>query len=171
MSDLFSHWLRYLESNQGILGLILVAAGISFLFTGWRFGRASLVFAFAIVGTIIGCRIGFLSMNLGWFALAGASIAAGIGLVTVRFGGAILGGLLGGWAMWSVLENSQLPIPVVLIIVALAALCVGGITVMHKRETTIVLTSLLGAAIFVSGLIALIAESHRLESHYRDIAT
>ena len=167
MGVLFSHWLRYLESNQGTLGLILVAVGLSFLLTGWRFRRASMVVVFALVGAVVGCCLGFNSMNMGWFALAGVGVATVVGLLAGRNGGPVLGSFLGGWAVWGVLESTRLPTPVTLIIVALAAIGVAGVTLTHKRETTIVLTSLAGAAILVSGVIALVGESHTLETHYR----
>jgi len=170
MGSLVIQWLHYLEGHQGLLGLLLLVGGLCLLLSGWRFARFSLLAIFGLIGAILGLQLGKTAFESGVFAAFCGSGLAVVSLLLRQLSGPVLAGAISAAALFGLLWRSPLPIPAACILLALIFIAVVALGVMSKRETTIVLTSFIGAAIFVSGLVAMVSESRGLAIHYRSMS-
>ena len=166
-----THWIRYLETNEGVLGIILVVCGLCFLLAGWRFGRISLVLIYGLIGAALGCELGSGSFERILYTLLCGGGGAALGFLLRRYSAPLLAGALSSFTAWTILGQTMMPPSTIYILVGLTFIAVTAVSVMSKRGTTIVLTSLVGAIFLVAGLIAMVSESRTLGMHYRGMAS
>ncbi len=163
-------WIEYLGQAGGVLGFPLIVVGGCFLVGGWRFARAAAIGAYALTGLFGGLLIGRGADAELTYALVGALVGPAIGLVIYRYAAAALGGVFAAMGLWAVLGSSTLPNPLIYILLGVAFLSAMAGGVLSERSATVIITSLLGGVLLVSGALACAAQMPHVAPHIRGMA-
>ncbi|MEE9296654.1 MAG: hypothetical protein V3W34_17050 [Phycisphaerae bacterium] len=171
MPEVLREWSQFLQSGGSLLGLMLAFVGVTFLMSGWRFGRTAIIITYALVGAV-GGRM-FAVEHLGALAAvaSGAAVCVMLCVLLRRYSGPLLAGFLGSMSLWALLGSSTIPPPTVYIVLGLAFAVVGAFSFANIRSTTILLTSFTGAGLFTSGLVGMALDSSVLSPHFQSIAS
>jgi len=191
---LLSHWVAFLKNCDTLLGVPLVIGGLILMLLGWRLWKFAVVATFCLIGFAIGAVVADSAPGLAGvssystfvvYGLAGA-IVLGIGsfawvkrlrrgrLGRGRFGRmgpvAVLGGLLGAGLVYQALTSSGLFGLSLWLAVAISFVVVAGLALIYLRETIVVITSLQGAALLVSGLMVFVVTMPRLYANLQGMS-
>jgi hypothetical protein len=170
ISSLLVEWKTFLETTSATLGVVLVLGGCSLISSGWRFEQFSRVFTFMVAGTILGRIVGDGSGSELIDALMGACVFGAVGFVLGRAATPLAMGVGAAMAAWVVIGGPSLPAPTIYILMALSGAAAAMAAVTNARGAIIILTSCVGASLFVSGVINVIAESRSLSPHFRTMS-
>jgi len=170
MGQLTTQWLRFLEINQGLLGLVLFATGWSFMAAGWRFQRLAITCIYVLTGGVAVLGLAHSETEQFFWAAVGAVGAGMAGFFLRSYASPVYAGIVAAGVAWAIMGTSRIPLAVtglVMLICLIAGISAG---MNNKREATIVLTSLAGATMLLSGLVAIISEFPYLAGQYRSLA-
>ncbi len=171
MRALAIEWIRFLEGHESLLGAILFVAGLCYLFVGWRFVQTSLISIYGLTGAALGSRIGEADLERTLYAVfCGAGLAA-LGWVLRQYAGPMLAAALAAATVAALMGPSSVPSPTYYIVLGVVFIAIVAVGMTSRRETTIILTSFVGAIVLVSGLVAMVAESRTLVAHYRGMSS
>ncbi len=153
MSLSIPHMLQNLESQEPVLGVLLLGAGLVFVIMGARVFRVLMALSFLCIGFAIG---GQLPLEPVWTLLAGAVAGIGLAVVSkyfVRVGVALLAG---GWlatATMVVAENIQADPLVAMILGGFAFLVAVSLVFILYYEVIAAVMSFEGTLLLLSGMI------------------
>lgn len=163
-------WIEYLGQAGAVLGFPLIVVGGCFLVGGWRFGRAAAIGAYALTGLFGGLLIGRGADAELTYAIVGVLIGPTIGLLIYRYAAAVLGGFFAAMGLWAVLGSSTLPNALIYILLGVAFFSAMAGGVLNERSATVIITSLLGGILLVSGALACAAQMPHVAPHIRGMA-
>lgn len=171
MQDVIRTWMRFLTEGNGALGAVILTLGTCYLFAGWRFGRMANFTTYALAGLAAGVYAGQSGGEDFIYASVICTLSILICLVSGRYAGAVLAGGLGLVLAWWWLGAMQLPAATMYIAFALAFAGFAALGATNDRIVSIVVTSLVGAILMVSGLTAMAHESRGMALQLRGLAS
>ncbi len=171
MQVLLIDWKFLLETNGGVLGLALIVSGLALLLGGWRLERFTLFVIYAMAGAVgEQLFVGDVIDPVADIAIGGCvAVVVGIGLR--KHAAPALAGALAALGVWEMLDGSFVPVSVIYIMQFLVFAAVAAPAASHLQGTTVVLSSFAGAALFASGLVAMVANSYVLAPHFRSMSS
>ena len=150
-------WAIWLRSADALAGLPMIIVGLALMLGGWRMGRVCVVLSLAAIGAGVGAHVATeLGISL-TVAAGGAALMGAVGLMCRRHAVPLLGGLLGTGVFWQVFAPLGLQGWPLWIALVLTFGCVAAMSASNQQWVVIVITSLEGAAILVSGLVPILA--------------
>lgn len=163
-------WLDYLHGTDAVFGGVLAIAGICFLLMGWRFQRLSMAVSYVMICAAAGTVFGPSPALKFLYAVVAGGAGFAIAWGASTYSPALLAGTLGALGLWLVLGDSTIPPPTSYIFLGISFMVIGAFGAMEARGTAIVVTSFVGAALFVSGLVATVAASRTFLPHFRSMS-
>jgi hypothetical protein len=163
-------WVNMMQASDSLTGMVLVCAGLGFLLAGWRFARIAILFSYGFVGAAGGYFLGRYYLGPLPFAAGLALVSIGLGYFLKRYAAPTLAALLGSLTLWAILGPTTVPAPTIYIVLTLAFVAVFIFSISHVRETTVVMTSFIGAIFIVSGIVAMASSSSTFGPHYRSMS-
>lgn len=164
------NWQFFLRDSHGAAALPLLVAGLGMMLFGWRLWRLCVVCSFAIIGG--GVFMSYFGTGVAgsgdWvFGVGGAVLFGIVSYWPAKFLVAILGGIVAGGAAMAYLKvigvtgGTQYALS--------AAVMLGGTAYafLNRQHVVVLLTSFLGAAAMVSGVMAIIMTMPGLHTTYR----
>lgn len=171
MQEGIQDWLQFLKEGNGAFGTVLLVLGACYLLAGWRFGRAAYVITYALVGIAVGvCAGQSVGADVAYAAVLGA-VSVVTCVASGKHAGALLAGGLGSGLAWWWLGPMQVPAVTMGIALVLAFCAFGSAGATNDRGVSIVVTSLVGAILVVSGLIGVANESRAMATQLRAMAS
>ncbi|MCP4590653.1 MAG: hypothetical protein GY842_07910 [bacterium] len=144
-------WLRGLDT---LAGLPIILIGLAVMLGGWRMGRVCVILSCAAIGAGVGWHVAHVSSSP-WLALAlGGGLVTGVlGFLLRAYAAPVLGGAIGAAVVMQLLIPFRLDGWPWWISFVLAFACAGALCMTNLRLVVIIITSLEGALLLVSGLV------------------
>ncbi len=171
MPDVLYAWQTYLQTAGAAFGMMLCLTGLSLMLVGWRFDRFALVGTCAILGFIAGPIVAAERFSYILSAALGATAFAATAGVMHQYVGPVLAGFTGSVALWAFIGDTAMPSSTMYIILILAFVAIAAPAMSGIAMTTVIITSCIGSALFVSGLIAMVVQSNALAPHFNTMTT
>ena len=151
-------WVSFLQTSDPLLGIPLCGAGAALVLGGWRLWRLAAIVSLLVVGAAVGQLLsGDSGLSPAW-AGGGAAVLGLAGVLLPALSATVLGGAIGGAVIAELLGNLGVVGPLAWVGMGLACVGAGGWSYANRQRITIVITSLEGAALLVSGLAVMITE-------------
>jgi len=149
-------WLVFLKSSDPLFGFPLMICGAMLMLFGWRMWKVSVGVAFGLIGLAAAAAL-TESSNYQWLcALAGGLILGAAGFKFIKYSVGVLGGLIGAAVAMYVLADSRVTQNVIWFLCGFAFISAGALAYTYKRLVVIGITAILGAALAMSGVTALV---------------
>ena len=148
-----------LKQSSPMLGVPLLAAGAGLMIFGWRLSRVCVAVTFAVVGYCAGFMLwGHTEGQQAypWFAAGGLAL---ISFAPVAWGIALAGGLGAAALMFGVLKDFGLLGPALWVASGVVLFAGTALSAIQRRYVVIVLSSLEGSVLLLSGLTAMAISS------------
>jgi hypothetical protein len=164
-------WVLFLQSTEALSGLPLVAIGVVLMLMGWRVWKAAVVATFALIGAGVGVALAGDDPGRQWFfALLGGVLLGAASYPPANYSICLLGGLIGAGvahtaltSMW--VQGTPLWIAMVLVFAGCTA-----VAIVYSRQVIVAVTSVEGAVLIISGLVAVVADAPQLFHFFESIA-
>jgi hypothetical protein len=150
----FEAWFDFVKSLNPGYGIPMVIVGLTLMFMGLQFHRTAVPFIFILLGVIAGQFVAEdMLIRIGSGLGIGAVLAA-FGVFYTRPAVALLGGVISGAALLAYIGVIEIKMPETIwwAVGAVGLVSGAALSFVVHRETIIVLTSLVGSLLFVSGL-------------------
>lgn len=159
-----TQYVDLLTSAAILQALFLIIVGIVYLVCGWKTFKVLVVANACLIGGIFGGMLGarMTAQNMQVIgAVAGGALFGILALPMMKYAVAIMGALAGSfigyglWAYIAAMSNSVDPTQYAWAGALLGLIALGMFGLVLMRETVIIFTSLQGALLIVTGLLAL----------------
>jgi hypothetical protein len=145
-------------------GLLLLAAGLVYLFYGWKVFKALVIINAGLVGLLVGYYLGSMgSGSMRWFgSIAGAVLLAALAWPLMKYAISVMGALAGGalgYGAWAAIASSigrEDLMPYAWAGAVMGLITLGLLAFVILQMTVITFTSLQGAVMAVGGLLCLL---------------
>ncbi len=164
-------WLSLLKQASPMLGIPLLAAGAGLMIFGWRLSRVCVALTFAVVGYLAGHMIwGHVEgqQSMPWIAAAGLALVA---LAPVSWGIALAGGLGASALLFGALKGFGLTGPALWVAAGVVLFGATALSAIQRRYVVIVLSSLEGSILMLSGLTAMAISSGAVYNTVKGMAS
>ncbi len=172
-----AEYIDYVSSAGLLTGAVLLACGLVYLLQGWKTIKALIVINAAVIGAFAGTHLGSMLRGANaplYCGIAGAVLLGALALPTFKYALSVMGGLAGavlGYVTMQYLgdavnrpalaENAWAGALIGLILLGLLAFALF-------RLAVVVLTSIQGATMTVTGLLALLMKHGTLATNLED---
>jgi hypothetical protein len=172
-----AEYIDYVSSAGLLTGAVLLACGLVYLLQGWKTIKALIVINAAVIGAFAGAHLGNMLQGANaplYCGIAGAVLLGALALPTIKYALSVMGGLAGavlGYVTMQYLadavnrpalaENAWAGALIGLILLGLLAFALF-------RLAVVVLTSIQGATMTVTGLLALLMKHRALAANLED---
>ena len=155
-------YVGYLSTMGSLQAALCLGCGLLYLLQGWKVFKILVVVNAAILGAIVGTRLGSMVYGQNMPVIAGALLTGALALPLMKYAVSLMGGLAGaalGYGIWHHVANAVGAGG--LAHYAWAGALVGLVTMgllafIILRETIIVFTTLQGAFLAVTGLLSIL---------------
>ena len=137
---------------------------------GWRLWKAAVVVTFALIGCGIGMRLANEPDNQFLFAAIGAIVLGAASFPPANYSVAVLGGLIGAGIAHVTLLSLSLAAWPLWIAVGLCFATSAALSYVYLRHVIVIVTSVEGAVLILSGMTAVVADSPRIFAFFRSIS-
>lgn len=145
-------WLLFLKTGDKLMGLPLLLGGAVLMFFGWRLWKLCVVLSFGLIGAALVVHFVPNPEQHQLFIFAGGALLGGLSYFPANYSVAVLGGILGGGTLLYFLSGLGFNNVVYCAGGAAALLGATAYAFINRRLVVIVVTSMLGAMLLVSGL-------------------
>lgn len=155
MREVIDSWFDLIGGASPAAGIPLILIGLTLMFMGWQFHKTAVPFTYLLLGLGAGqvfAPEGFKAFIAG--AVAGLILAV-ISFFVLRYAVAVLGGLAGVFVVMgylSLFDRLLIPNMAETAIALFSFAAAGCMAYILHREMTIVVTSLIGSLLLVSGM-------------------
>ncbi|MCH8251969.1 MAG: hypothetical protein IID36_05895 [Planctomycetes bacterium] len=159
MTTFLSDWTLFLHRSGGILGVILLIAGLSVMLFGWRLARPLIAISFLATGF---AAVMLFTAEESWRLTAAIGSGLAIGGLCYwqpRFATALAAGLIASGGTSAFLTSTfSMHGPLLLASAAVALLAGLGGGLIYDKIVTILITAFEGAVLLVSGVSAIVMD-------------
>jgi hypothetical protein len=164
-------WLRFLASDMSAYGIPLILCGVALMTFGWRLWKVCVVVSFGVIGAGIGSRFGQADGMANWYAIGGGLLLGALSYRPAHHAIAVLGGLVGAAIIAALLSGAGQNGPLLWLGSSFGFIVGSGMAFLHRSYVVVFVTSILGAALLVSGLTAAVMTSAQLYNSLRHITS
>lgn len=161
-------WVGFLNSCEAIVGIPLCVGGAVLAILGWRLWRFASVVSLALLGGIAGHVIsgqdGFDFMYTG----GGAAFGILIGVALYSYAATVIGGVIGGCIVSSVLHALSVTGPLLWLGAAVGLAGAVAFAYTNQHRVIVGVTAIEGAVLLVSGFTVML---HEWPSAYHYMST
>ena len=167
-------WELFLRDSGVAAAIPLLIAGVGMMFFGWRLWRLCVVCSFAVMGgAVFMSTFGSGVAGAGdWlYALIGGVLFGAVSYWPARYLVAILGGVVASVAAMYYLQAIGLRGGAEYALCAAVWIAGTAYAFLNRRHVVVLLTSFLGAAAFLSGIVAIMTTVPAVNGVYRSLTS
>ena len=165
------YWMVFLRRSDALIGVPLVLGGLALMLMGWRLWKVCVVISFALIGVGVGSAWAGDDENQWIYALACGLALGAASLRPAKHAVAVLGGLIGSSLIMYVLVDKHITGTTLWLIGAAVFIGASAMAYLNRRMVVIAVTSVLGAGLLLSGIVAFLMASPRLYGTFSSMAT
>ncbi len=167
-------WQFFLRDSNGAAAIPLLVAGIGMMFFGWRLWRLCVVCSFAIIGG--GLCMSFFGSGVSgsgdWmFGVAGGLLFGVVSYWPARYLVAILGGIVASGAALIYFQAIGIHGMAQYALGAAVMMAATAYAYLNRRHVVVLLTSFLGAAALMSGILAIVMTVPAINNTYQSMVS
>ena len=163
-------WVFYLQQQGVFLGLPLAVGGLLMLLGGWRLWKMATVVSFAALGFAGGLALAPDGKGAWMYGLL-AAVAVGVASYpTAKYAIAVLGGVIGAAVVNYYLGGLNLDDRVIWMGTGIGFLGATALSFIDRRQVIIVVTACEGAMLFMSAVVAVMAQFPGTFTYFRNMA-
>ena len=164
-------WVSFLRGSDVLIGVPLLIGGAALMFFGWRMWKPCVVVSFGVLGVAVGTTLADPGPKQLLCAVGCGALLALLSYRPVNHALALLGGLVGGGFVMSVLTGVGLHGPPLWIGGGVALFACSALAFLNRQFVVIAVTSFLGAVLLISGATVLVMSSPGLYSSFHSMAS
>ncbi len=148
-------WVNYLQTSDKLLCVPLCVGGLALMFFGWRMWKSTVVISYGLIGLAVGATVAGPGENQLFYAIGAGGLLALLSYYPVNHSLALLGGLIGGGFVMTVLESAGVHGPMLWVMGGLALFSSAAVAFINRQFLVISVTAFIGAVLLMSGLTVL----------------
>jgi len=171
MNFSFPAMLDELASQDLVLGLFLIGAGLVFMIMGIRMSRILITLSFGVIGFVLAGCLSKIETTQILYGLLGSVILAGLSTLRIKASVAVLTGIWIALAAFVIGSHLRLTDQTALFFAATIGCVAASLAFILYNETIAFVTSLEGSMLFAGGLIVFFSHSSVVWDHIRSMMT
>lgn len=163
--------LDELASQDLVLGLFLIGAGLVFMIMGIRMSRILIALSFGVIGFVLAGCLSKIETTQILYGLLGSVILAGLSTLRIKASVAVLTGIWIAFAAYVIGSHLRLTDQTALFFATMVGCVAASLAFILYNETIAFVTSLEGSMLFAGGLIVFFSHSSVVWDHIRSMMT
>ena len=164
-------WLVFLKQAHSATGFPMVVGGVALMFFGWRMWKLCVMISFALLGAVIGAKVGDPSADQWMYSVCGAVVLGLLSYWPVNVAVSLLGGMIGSAIITASMAQLGLSGMTLWAVAGVGLIAFTAYSFLNRQYIVIIVTAFFGAVLLISGLASWIMNLPGLYGTLRSMAT